>query len=275
MSEEYGGVIAAVTGGNPLYEIMLTLLYQLVTYAMFQRGTETAKANEEMTIEDIKKRFPKLIEAAGKEYANDHNLLAQKQAQQMYHPPQNYGYNPQQPNYYQAPPPPAYGNVAGNPLQKNMTNATFAPPSQMQAPSIDMNSYMQTAPTVPEVSPPPNAQYTHNPQIDETGVPIPQPSGAMNALNYYVDPIPPESNGILTEQEKVMMRRQLSAPNLSEMGGPEYTGVPQLPQTISTRSGKPLKIMVPTMATQVPLPEDNDDELDDGELVIDIDMDDL
>lgn len=67
LSERYGGVIGAITGGNPLYEIVSLFAYHLVMYYLFYRGSETAKANEQLNEEDIKRRYPHLIQNAVKE----------------------------------------------------------------------------------------------------------------------------------------------------------------------------------------------------------------
>jgi hypothetical protein len=64
LSDQYGGIIGSITKGDPLYEIAITLLYQLITYAVFYRGAETAKANEDLTADDIKKRFPNVLQEA-------------------------------------------------------------------------------------------------------------------------------------------------------------------------------------------------------------------
>ena len=84
LSERYGGVIGAVTDGNPLYEIFLTLIYQMVTYAVFYRGAETAKANEDLTMETLKNRFPDILRQAV-----DAEIALRQQQQQPVYPTPN------------------------------------------------------------------------------------------------------------------------------------------------------------------------------------------
>ena len=64
LSEHYGGVIGAITGGNPLWEIFVLFAYQFVSYGFMSDGGEQARANEDMTADEIKKRFPNLLKEA-------------------------------------------------------------------------------------------------------------------------------------------------------------------------------------------------------------------
>lgn len=64
LSEHYGGVIGAITGGNPLWEIFVLFAYQFVSYGFMSDGGEQAKASEDMTADELKKRFPNLLKEA-------------------------------------------------------------------------------------------------------------------------------------------------------------------------------------------------------------------
>jgi hypothetical protein len=69
LSEEYGGVVKAVTGGNPIWEIACMLLYQAVVYAL--EGGGKAKADESFTSDEIRRKYPNIIkEAVQKELAS-------------------------------------------------------------------------------------------------------------------------------------------------------------------------------------------------------------
>lgn len=64
LSEHYGGVVSAITGGNPLWEIIVLFTYQFVMYGFVSGGADQARANEEMSSEEIKRRYPNIIQEA-------------------------------------------------------------------------------------------------------------------------------------------------------------------------------------------------------------------
>lgn len=64
LSEHYGGVVSALTGGNPLWEILVLFAYQFVVYGFMTNGASQAKANEDLTIDDVQRRYPLLIKEA-------------------------------------------------------------------------------------------------------------------------------------------------------------------------------------------------------------------
>ena len=64
LSEHYGGVVSAMTGGNPLWEIIVLFTYQFVMYGFVSGGADQARANEEMSSEEIKRRYPNIIQEA-------------------------------------------------------------------------------------------------------------------------------------------------------------------------------------------------------------------
>jgi len=269
MTEEYGGVIKALTGGNPLFEILFILGFQICSYGMFNRGGEMARANDKMTANEFKKRFPDVVKQAAQEYAAEHNMVAAAapMATPMAAP---VAYEPQQP---------------------------YNPPPTMQAPSIDMDAYIQSAPPVPTGVPPPATYETQRRQPIEDPVPAPAPAPAPapvpaminteddSVLQYTTsEPHAPSDydNTVLTQEETDRYSKQLAMTKETQqqLSYPaEYTGVPQLPQSISTRTGgRRLKIMTPKGSdmipvSDIPLPEDDDfidEEEEEGDLVIDI-----
>lgn len=63
LSEEYGGVVGAMSGGNPLLEIIMLFMYQFITYGI-SHGAASGKTTEEMSTDEISKRYPNLIREA-------------------------------------------------------------------------------------------------------------------------------------------------------------------------------------------------------------------
>ena len=64
VSEHYGGIVGALTGGNPLYEIILLFGYQFLVYGFATNGAEQSRANESMSSDEIQRRYPNLIKEA-------------------------------------------------------------------------------------------------------------------------------------------------------------------------------------------------------------------
>lgn len=67
LSEEYGGVVSALSGGNPMMEIFILFMYQFISYGLMNNGGEQARTNEEMTDDEIKRRYPNLVRKAVEE----------------------------------------------------------------------------------------------------------------------------------------------------------------------------------------------------------------
>jgi hypothetical protein len=268
MSEEYGGVVGAITGGNPLYEIGFTALYQMFTYAMFYRGAESAKANEELTIEDIKKRFPDLVKEAGQQYAREqqqqHQSPPPQQYQQQYQQQQQQQYYPAQPHatpvtagqaYPLAPPmaPPSDGL-----LQAYMQHQAEAAPTggiarHMNTEDPNVLAHLQSKPMQ-------QPTFQQRQPITQASQPDRPP------------PVAPP-NLMIAEMHQPLPRVDLD--ELPGFGGDEFT------QAVATRNGRPPKINeVPKFSDkqddqlrpeEVPLPLDEfDDDHGEGDVVIDI-----
>lgn len=90
LSEHYGGVIGAITGGNPLWEIFVLFAYQFVNYGFMSDGGDQARAYEDMTADELKKRFPNLIKEAvekemGRKREEEYKSLRHEQFNQRAH----------------------------------------------------------------------------------------------------------------------------------------------------------------------------------------------
>ncbi len=64
MAEHYGGFVSTLTGGNPIWEIAVLFTWQFFMYGFLTDGAQTARANEELSSDDIRKRYPNLIQQA-------------------------------------------------------------------------------------------------------------------------------------------------------------------------------------------------------------------
>lgn len=127
LSEQYGGVVTALSGGNPLMEIIVLFLYQFITYAVTNKG-EHAKTKDDMAVDEALKRYPNIIrEAVEKELQRRET----EQAQQAQREQRNQQYAPM-------PPPPMQQQWYARPT----------PPMPMQPPR-DFNFMFPPAPSVP------------------------------------------------------------------------------------------------------------------------------
>ena len=294
MSEDYGGVIGALTGGNPLYEIAATLLFQIVTYGLFYRGAEGAKANEEMTVDDIKARHPNLIRQAAEELLREKYKSPppppQQQQPQYAYPVDMQGVPlPPPPHYYPSPqhrptvpmseqyhaqiPPPTHA-----PHQANVTGQGYA---SMAPPSVDFNSYITE-----------QQEKRHSMINTEDQNIFNAAREAQSSVGGDVraaDPI-----DLRSMQERTMISHPPDV-MISDMHQPLPNARYEAPidmdeyddedihSTVATRRGNPPKIMTPkpakyTLASNArdipPIPEDDvgeyDDLEDEGDIVIDI-----
>lgn len=241
MAEEYGGVVGAITGGNPIYEIVFTALYQMFIYAMFYRGAESAQANEELTIEDIKKRFPALIKEAGEQYARENGL---------YRPVTHVTPEPQQPVHavhQQQPhsvPITGQGYPSMAPPSNGLMDAYMARMS-LNAEDPGMLQYLNPAKQTANQS---NQGGTHYTQAQQPHQSMPPPDIMLSEMHQPLPRVHEEDE----EEEDSLMSMPLS-----------------------TRTGRPPKVNeVPrSLAELTPIPPgdvDDDDGKGDGDLVIDI-----
>ena len=242
LSEQYGGVIGAVTGGNPLYEIFATLLYQMITYAAFYRGAETAKANEDLTAETLKQRFPEILrQAVEAEMA----LRQQQQQQQQYQ-----GYMPPPPN-----------------TQQQQFRQTFTQPVQnmgMPAPSANLNRYMNSQ------QQPQQQQQQQQPVFKPyTNVNIENPASfARNSQNQATEaaqqrqlhmpsqpvrayvPTHVQPDTLIAEMHRPMPHTTFSEEEIQQQQMDSYSeslydNIDGPAQAMSTRSGRPTEIIAP------------------------------
>jgi hypothetical protein len=270
MAEHYGGVIGAVTGGNPLYEIGATLVYQMIMYAAFYRGAENAKANEELTVEEIKRKFPQLVEEAARRMLAEHGRVAQE------------GQQPQQPQQPQYAAPAAPFHVAPGPA--------------MAGPSMDADAYLEQMMRQQQRYDPPQLQQQYQPQqyqpqyqqqqhyapqmpaqlqqmqqmqprhLNAEGPIAPRaPAAAMPAPGGGYAPAA-GVNALISEMHRPLphvsyeaQREQDEYDESVHFGGP--------PNALSTRSGRATDVLGFVPAEGVPLPEEDDgDDLSGGSL---------
>lgn len=230
MADEYGGVVGAITGGNPIYEIVFTALYQMFIYAMFYRGAESAQANEELTIEDIKQRFPNLIREAGEQYARENGLYRPV----MYAPPAE---SPSVAHAPHAPPPPmAPPSAPAMAPPSNGLMDAYMQKIMLNAEDPSMLAHLSPAP------PPPTPTYASDRQM------VRQPPNIM--LSEMHQPLQGEDDD--DENDGGLM----SQPVFTRTGRPPK--VNEMPR-------RSIAELTPIPPGEVGEPED-----DDGELVIDI-----
>lgn len=287
MSEEYGGLVGAITGGNPLYEIGCTALYHMFIYAMFYRGAESAQANDELTIEDIRKRFPDLVKEAGAQYAREQHMVAPAP------PPQQQ----QQPFYQQIQPQQQQQQMYQQPYQPHaaaVTGQGYPPMSAPMAPPSDglLSAYMQHQRE--------HGGYGGQQQRSMLNTEDPTvlahlsrqsaaaPQQPMQQAQPDRPPVAAAPDLMIAEMHQPLPR----APQIhDEQAFPEEDGI--MNTAVSTQLGRPPKITpVPTLAEKMreqqarpeeftlpPVPSDeygefSDDGLDEGrgegEIVIDI-----
>lgn len=259
LSERYGGVIGAVTQGNPMYEIAMTLIYQMITYAAFYRGAETAKANEELTAENLKQRFPEILRQAVEAE------LAARQYQ--YQQNQQGGYMPPPPN-----------------TQQQQFRQTFTQPAQnmgMPAPSANLNRYMnqqqqqqQPAAVAPPVFKPYTnvnmenpASFARNIQSNAAEAAQQRQLHAQNAPVRAYMPTHVQPDTLISEMHRPMPHTNFSEEEIQQQQMESYSeslydNIDGPAQAMSTRSGRPTEIIAPGQRSQQQQQEEEEEDDD-------------
>lgn len=248
MTEHYGGIIGAITGGNPIYEIAATLGFQLMMYAFFYRGSENAAANEELTLDDIKRKYPALVREAAEKLLQE---KASKTGDERWNPPSV-------PSYY--PPPTNYQQEPQAQQQQQYMPPTMEPPS-INASSYYMEQVMNQAQQSNQPSQPRNIN-TETPMLfTQQQIQQPVQPGAPPRTSAPIQP-----NTFISEMHQPLPhmtydehKQQEDYESSMNFGGPQGA--------IATRVGTPTHIIAPgqrfVRADRVPIP-DSDSESGSG-----------
>lgn len=250
LSEHYGGVVGAVTGGNPLWEIGVLFVYQFLMYGLASTGGEKARAAEGLSVEEVREKFPHVIQEAVKlelarQRQEDEAQLRQAQLQERARAD---AFDRQQAAFHeqlraqQAPPPVAY-NPAPVPLLPPQFDPRVltghAPPPQEQEQGIlhqSVPGHVHTpappAPVAPSPAEPFEEDMAHEEILLQAGG-IGLGPGASDTTH---PPLPHEDDVDDTEDEPFDFRddEPSFADELSGLEG----DVGELAYTLATRTGE-------------------------------------
>ncbi len=270
LSERYGGVIGAISQGNPMYEIAFTLVYQMITYAAFFRGAETAKANEELTAETMKQRFPEILRQA---------VEAELAARQYQYQQAHQGHQGQQGGYV-----PPLPNAQQQQFRQTFTQ-TVNPPGMstgMPAPSANLNRYMNHQPQPqqqqqqPVLKPYTNvnmenpASFARNIQSNAAEAAQQRQLHAQNAPVRAYMPTHVQPDTLISEMHRPMPHTSFSAEEIQQQQMDSYSeslydNIDGPAQAMSTRSGRPTEIIAPGQKSQQQQQQQDEEEEDDYE----------
>lgn len=148
LSEQYGDTVGMFTGGDALREIMIKFVLHLGQYMLFGKGEESAKVNEDLTEDDILKKYPNLVRAAADKIVKD--ILQEERAKMQAELRQQ-----QQPSTAAAIAP--WARYTGTPLMS-------PPPAPASIPPPTFNGvYRAPAPPAPPQAPAPPVAHDFNP----------------------------------------------------------------------------------------------------------------
>jgi hypothetical protein len=265
LSEHYGGVVSALTGGNPLWEIIVLFGYQFIMYGFVSGGADQARANEVMSSEEIKRRYPNLIQEAvevelNRRQREEEDSLRRAQFEQR-------------------------AQYAQFDQQQNQARAAAPPPvNAIRPPSVDFSRFYEEIPETSAPPPPPppppvlnseGQRAFHEPQPMAGEIQQPQQQQQQQQYNIQPPTLPAEDPYMFDQMHAALNQIDVGQEQQQQNDGGEIEYetkgeiLDNFDTPVATREGRP-KALNKAPPNKRDLVEGNSAAEDDGKFVINI-----